>query len=1141
MKMRLNGKPFKLYVIDSAESVEERIAAVLLTLPKWLVYAKPVSVKAYEASDLTVFDYLRQRVLNQHTLTVPAPPYPADVTVAQVEDLFIGTNATLAASDDRSRDILLRSIKNLHRDVDAIWRDRTRVLGLLNKAIEANRTKTQRLERVAADFEAISPVPFTPYEIDHVQFTLNLGKFESNLSTLFDALVTCRFVPYAALAEDGKLLFKLHSGFKFNPEWLSIQLTDVLLLKVNSDVDGVKPLQLVYKSYTNAAFAIQDGTLLVTMDLNVGPRFVDREKFVRRVLDSFRSLNLVKQSERDNQVVVYYSIPTQCIDTFVFGELAMNNPLFNSLIAIDEFLRPSKLSSSVYIHRLGGIGTLNMALKQTRKANEYGMANIGEWYIRCRVRTETTDDIVPLQTVMGKLMSLYNSEYDNVTAEYKRYIPPFAPEDCSSTVAPKRSFVAKGLRAVAPEIFYPTYSRKCANPPIVVAQDDRRGDSLVFPIKGETVDGKRIEPRTYACVEASHPFIGLRKNDLANRDVFPAVPCCFKRDQKDKRGSLYRSYYFEDGEPAVERQIQQTEAFRKRALNPGETEILPENIVRLFSALESNPNISYVRNGVTKSRLASVEAILLGKGQIAYKRMRKSTVINRVIRDAIKLDSEAYAMAAKQELYDMDLDEIRDMIRTADLRPSKFVHALETSMDCNIFVFASSNDEPKGKLVVPSHSAFYSRFKPNRETFFLYELYEQEEPYPSVELITRTDGRSFLPGDVIVKKLFDFFTKMTRAHLLNDFTDIVVPKFPRLPVTGQLVDANGKCRLINVRASDGTDCSLVTNPLPPFAAPLARQIRRVDREGAKRFLDEWRLTATWQRLGEVGLRVGNVDCVLLTRKSVRLADVKVDISNTEFDDLDVPNSINVFGLSKRHASILLEYALKAASNLLPMDKMNVDAKLAMIAIRVDPGVKYEIKSDRFDSNPSFASSGVIVVPCHSLLKRLLFIVRMYVLYTPGKVALYRTRDKLSSFYSNVRDFIDTPTTIILAGPESIENVLRTFESAEKRVFSSVIPDSTKPYFFRNTLLSDGPFLAIPVGSLDEANDSVVAWTTRGYYDKSEIVSTAFRPPVYAIVNEYDIEEISGGDGLVKYNGTVLAYKSVDKNQVEFHYIALLTI
>jgi protein associated with RNAse G/E len=701
--------------------------------------------------------------------------------------------------------------------------DRVSIIGHFKKALQTNEMVVNDIIEKYTAFDKITPYQFNNYNLDYIQFTLNLGIFNKDLFSLFDSIVSSRYVPYAVVTSNSKILYKIHVGFKVNLELLDFEINEAILLKVNCEIDGLRPLHDKYAAYNNVAFAISDNQLYVTMDVNIGHRNVDKTKFIERVFSAF-SIKLTPHSEKDNKIVSVYIIPRQCVDQYIFADIAMNDRLTSFIISINEFIKPSKISATIYCHIAGGTNTASLVLKQTKRPNEHGMDEAGEWYVKVRVKVNETADIVMIQNIIGRIFSIYNDRYDDMVSEYRKYIPTWSPQSC--LVSPKKKLAgAKGLRAVAPEVFYPTYSRKCANQPEIInsISDATGSQTMTFPIHGEVINDIPVKPRIYTCKEKSHPYIGLRRNELGNKNIFEALPCCFKRDQIDKQGSLYRKYYFGEKETTTARQLQDTESYKRRILLPGETESLPANITKLFSILESDPTVTYVRNGITRSKLSSIEAILYGRGQVAYKKMRLTTIVNKVTAQWKKLDSEQYAMSAKQELYEMDIQDIRNEIQTQDLRPSKFVHALETCMDCNIFIFTSSNDNIEGSLLVPNHLVFYSKFNPNRETFFLYELYDSSEDYPAVELITKFKGStSFFPGDDIVKKIFHVFNRQTKTSISN----ITIPRFPRLNVIGQIIDHNGKCRVINVNIND-VIMTIITDPLPPFAAVQLVKIYRI--------------------------------------------------------------------------------------------------------------------------------------------------------------------------------------------------------------------------------------------------------------------------------------------------------------------------
>jgi hypothetical protein len=1150
-KMKLNGNSFPIYVIDTVKSIEERIAASLNSTVRWLIFDKrPTSVFEYENADIRVRDYLAE-ISSLNTLSVPTGPYPALISAAQVQDVFIATNAAILNADVTYRNILLSTIKNTHRDADAIFKDRVAIMAKILKEISETKAKAIDYEtRAKTFFEHVNPVPFTPYELDHIQFTLEFSQDVSSLTSLFNKLRLTNHVPYAALGADKRSLFKIYRNFETNPEWLEIQLDNVLLLKVDSEQNDLRPLTAKYKRYTNAAFTIIDGKLVVTMDTHVGPRYVDKQEFIQRVLTAFTStFNLTIATERDNLVIVYYTIPKQCIDASIYAELTMNNETFNSIIAIDESIKASKIKSNVYVHILNSPDTINLNMKHTTKYNQYGMTNIGEPYIRCRIKTFSTRNIVRFQTIIGKLFTLYNNLRDDVIDFYSSYIENFNEllVKCEPvTIAPV------GLRAIAPELFYPTYSRKCAHQPIIVddASVDPTRQIMKFPTKGETIT------RAYACPTSQHPYIGLRINTLENKDVFPYIPCCFAKDQMKRVGSIYRKYFFEET-TNVGRKQKPLEIFASRRILPANAiGILPDDILRMFDVIDPNSRSSYARKGVRRTPQSSLEAVLLGKGRIQYDTMSMDDIASIVNAQWKTLMTEKYAMAAKQELYDQNIASIIQSIQRDDLRATRFARVLETALDCNIFVFEASSDNLGGELTIPRHVKSYYKFKPNRETFFLFQHYgtEGKEEYPHVELIfrQRKDALSlgFLPGDPVVTGVFKIFRRISRSYVNGIKT--TTPQIRKIPIHSQAVDFYGKCRVLNIHDENDV-LTIITDPLPPFAAIAAKRTWRVTSSIVERFAARWGAKILWQRVidgqvKEVGIYIGVNGVVLTTGTDTLNAPIKYDEQEYRTLGQDfTENLISEYNRSKRTAMLVLEYTLWFLSRYLVgkrLDRDTIDQLLIDFVrdrILIDDKHRYNLEQvvESFDgSSTTFIKNDRIIVPSPETVKRLMYACRLYALNHPQDLVNYASKIVIPRYFESTSDFTDSPSNYILDGVDAVHNLIKTYGISAKLV-KSINPTATKAYHFKNETLDlatglDAIYLAQPAESLIAANTIVETWLNTGYNELTSTPNVNLSVAVYAYTNEFSVMLIY--DSPIT-SALILVYK-LDGIA---HYVALMRI
>jgi hypothetical protein len=964
-----------------------------------------------------------------------------------------------------------------------------------------------------------------------------------------------RSAPYAVLmVNDGsdQPMFKIHKEFEVNPEWLTIALENVLYVKIDNERDDVKPLYFKWKRYASGAFTVDSGgKLIATFDISLGARYVSREEFVERVMSMFPLTTQPRViRETDNSVVIYFVIPSQCVDSAIFYELTMNSSIFNSVVAIDESIRASKISQSIYLHRLNSTDTINIHQKTTSKHNEFGMVNVGEPYVQCRMRSTSIATSQQFQQILGKLFTEYNNEYARVVDDYKRYIKNFTATTCAKT----KRLAPSGLRAIAPEVFAPNFSRRCSNPPEIVRDDTVTGPkTMQFPLHGEVVNGIPVTKRTYSCTTDDHPYIGLRANDLENREIFPLIPCCFSSNQSNKKGSLFRKYVHGEQETIRQRQIQETAANQRRLLLPRDMEELPERLRKLFHIVDSDPHVSYKRVGVSRSKHSSVEAILLGKGQINYKTQRVSTITNIIQRNVLKLHNDIYAMAAKQELYDLSVERILYMIKTSDLRPSKFVHALETAFDCNIFVFSADNG---GTFVVPRHTRGYYKFKPNRETFLLFQHYGDTDrlsttpalTYPHVELITRNQGGSFLPGDIVIRRLFSIFNKMTKTYINGDAVDAKT-RIKRIPVVGQSVDTFGKCRIINLEHDQHMLTLILDEPMAPFAALPLTDMYRSSLDVIKSFVIKWGAQLVWQRVttenfvSDVCIDIGLRAVVLCDSKSTPIENVVKRLDDVHQSDITISSTIRKFSRSTKTAIIILEYALWLMINGLPslpqhIDKSNIDGVLLdFVANRttIIPNHKYDpYESVKFIFPSSFVTADKrLILSNQDMLRRLMFVCRLRIL-AEGRVPNY-IGNHIPKFYSSVSDFTDEIDSFIVEGVQSVRNLIETY-GVDSIVTNSVRRDATKPYFFKNNrirLLTI--FIAQPVDSLDAAIATVSTWIQTGINDVSDGDTDNDTVPIYSYVNELDIRLLHSGHSTTK--GVVIGYKL---NNIA-KYVALLQL
>lgn len=1084
--MRLNGKNFTIYSTDTITTIVSRIAANYDTLPEWLVFSPAIAEKKEDLRDMNVYDYLAT-IRGSTSLNLPQPPFPVNVDPDDILDVFIATNTALQAVPGNLYMLLASLNGKISKDAETIWRNRDSIIGRLSKNIKKNKTAAKALEQKAETIENIPLVTHTSVNHDKIQFTADFGSYNGSLLDLFNYSVPAKYIPYITCTIDSKSMFKVYREFKINPEWLTLRLSNVMLFKVNTEKVIRESIGInKYKHYTSAALVVtDDGRLLCTMDAAVGgDRYLTKSTFLERVMSVLPVMKMPVL--QDNLILSHFVFPSQCFDPVIFADMLMMNETLNKFVVIDEFARASRTTTnSVYVKRIDGDGASSMILKQTVYAGEFGLKQVGEWYVLCRMRTRRDNDAKAMQLLLARIMTFYNNEYDRLIDIYRKEIGSlFVPNLCIGAATKRITKIKglKGLRAIEPEIFYPTFTRKCTNPPIVVERaSDTKNQVMLFPTKGEVGrDGSKIVPRLYTCATEAHKYIGLRENDLPNKDLFPYVPCCFARDQFTRAGSGYQVYFLDKYKQQKKQKIveEQIDEYVIRMPNgsieqkpnvnlefneigeaiPGQLHGLPSIVDRFFQLIAMNPLKKFELCSIRETKYSAIEAILFARGLVKYRKMRTSTINNRVggYVQTILQNLDAYAMAAKQELYDSSISEIKHLL-SQQLSPSLFVHVIEILLDCNIFVFTNNG------LLIPKHSRMYLKFKPSRETFLLFEnqngfteiigIRDAYGPPESFKMV-------FGPNDTVTNQIFSVFRQMTLSY--SNMKEITIQKISRMDVTEQVVDSHGKCRVIIIGGSITIVPSL---PIPPFAAKSALRLTRIKNIDMIKNINcdiiERRVTGSITR--EVVVRMGTMIMTILTDyKSTNNNTTNIPISNQHpiYDKLEAESVITAYKNIKTTASSVLQNTINEV-----LDSIN-------------GGLSLEASLRLFANNNGGLTDDN---------KRLLYACGQWIRTHPinGPVRLITAKE----LNTNIS------TAYVLRGEEAVNNLVKTYDFDYFHVFDTA-RNTTTPYFiqYRNEI-----YVALLATSITDANEIIDTWMRTGRVRQEDKMPTRLN----AVVCDYD--------------------------------------
>ncbi len=318
------------------------------------------------------------------------------------------------------------------------------------------------------------------------------------------------------------------------------------------------------------------------------------------------------------------------------------------------------------------------------------------------------------------------------------------------------------LKAVAPDVAVDSYAGQCQSKsqPIILRPDQVQAwSNETFIHRGKTYNRQVLpfpprNPKYYfGCPNPANPFPGAQDNStLANKDLYPCVPCCFSSNQMDPEvSSKYNECYHGRKMPTGPVKIN---AKKKTdvILKPYETSFVPKSVesvlefYREANKLPGNRDRWEIRRmGVgrnTNSLLSCVcEAIEYPAYMTTHPDDRDDFLSG--IRENL-LPDFAYPDLMRQELYDYDDERILDVLADNGefLDPSLFFRALEELFFINIYVFGLDKEDrsrDEGQMIIPRHKIFSARPpRYDRPTVIIFRHWGSPSDaleYPQCELI----------------------------------------------------------------------------------------------------------------------------------------------------------------------------------------------------------------------------------------------------------------------------------------------------------------------------------------------------------------------------------------------------------------------
>lgn len=487
------------------------------------------------------------------------------------------------------------------------------------------------------------------------------------------------------------------------------------------------------------------------------------------------------------------------------------------------------------------------------------------------------------------LMRYYLDNRDEITGVYSSILPELNDLDAlvnqrkkkqvqeevvfelgkkAVTTTRKVNAKIRKLQEQAPDLFVLNYARRCQAPlqPIIVDPNEVATwkQRRVGNQERQVMPFPKDNPRwNFVCPDDSNSYPGVKLNtDLSNKDEFPYVPCCFKKDQMSPDKDSHYQDYVRNRAPVKRVGAEaEKEIITQKILKPEKVAKLPravENIIKRYSEDETNMR----RFGVVNSPNSLLHCICVAIDDPSYIKLQddiaKDDYVTRIRQHILATINPSLL---KQEMYDYHDQEIYDLLANNEefFDPALFFRAVEETFDINLYVFVPpppGGDETElGALEIPRFKIFHARpLREERATILVMKSPSQEtQDYPQCELICDYDKDNMtivkvfgaemtnICHDVLRQTLKTMMWNIKPDNSLIAYSNIFyeldhIELFQSEPIS-QYIDNNGKMRVLTINVN-GQPMSIVTVPSQPENLPNTEILSRISHEIAVQMFGE---------------------------------------------------------------------------------------------------------------------------------------------------------------------------------------------------------------------------------------------------------------------------------------------------------------
>lgn len=690
--MLVNNNDFTIYNADNENSIIDRISSMMGTTPFWLHINiddddETQLTNAEKITAVNILNDLKQEVPNTISFKAIESKYYewilSKTSDAQDAGKELARMFVVFYTDDYDPDNFMTklSLEDIFKDSGGTEFD----LDFIENVIMNKSVILQKIRREIKDVKKQSDkkeeeLKKTNNEIENVNVNVTDFKIESIVTTISittDKPIVLSHVMDSLDLNDSILFAKYNNFFKVNEKHRSV------FKNYEYDSDQSQGLLVVFFTVNRRKYSFRE---LLFKEVDANKFIVDVDTVDEVDLIEIKTILLntgfVVNNRENTRIKGVFDILDQNFHKELFLDEIMNNEQFFNMY-VNERFKVNKNANRINVY-FYTIKTGNVSFNMGNESNN----------TKIRVtKISSRENIEFFVKFFSSLFQTYKSREKMLLSFYSKYIQNIGlTVQTESSVLNNEDAQKKAVRyrnplaEKEPTLFVQLYTRKCAKPPRILEPDEEVPDgydTMTFPKYQEG----GLQERIYVCDNTgSFKYPGLRKNTLANSNIFKYIPCCYETNQENRKGSPLNAYLtgaVKDKNEKYEHMLYKTSRIlpneNKGVLPPGIVRLLGKNSIRKGVFVGPNSFIDCV------SRVTKIEA-----DDIHDENNRRQTLEN------IRL-SLSYEVCA-QENSDIDLSSVSKWFsdNSTYFEPRRFFRAVEDYFNANIYLFERSCDYVKG-------------------------------------------------------------------------------------------------------------------------------------------------------------------------------------------------------------------------------------------------------------------------------------------------------------------------------------------------------------------------------------------------------------------------------------------------------------